>query len=362
MTDPEVLVPERALLARLRLARTPGVGARTAKLLEERCGPPAELFDLDEPALRARGVPARLARALGDPRPARAAERELAEHRALGHRLLVPEDPAYPAELSAIDDPPQLLSYRGALEGDERRVAIVGARRATPAGCEVAYQLALELAAAGVTVVSGLARGVDTAAHQGALAAGGRTWAVLGSGLAQVYPRRNLGLAERISERGAVLSELPAQAPPRRHTFPQRNRVVTGVSWGVVVVQAGPRSGALLSAELALQQGRELFAVPGDVLTPLAQGTNELLKDGAHLVTCARDVLELLDGVSDTPDPEHELEPAAASVLAQLERDELSELELSERSGLSVEEVSRALGELLLWGLARRTPLGFAER
>ncbi|MGE0709122.1 MAG: DNA-processing protein DprA [Planctomycetota bacterium] len=351
------------LLTRLRLARTPGVGPRTALLLEERCGSPPEMFRRSAEELCACGVPPRIARALAADGPLREARAELEEQRRLGHRLLARGDPDYPEALEGLDDPPQVLSFRGELPlGGARAVAVVGARRATREGRDLAYQLGLELAAAGVLVVSGLARGIDTAAHEGALEAGGRTVAVLGSGLCEVYPRRNRGLAERIARQGALVSELPPRMPPTRHTFPQRNRIVTGLAWGVVVVQAGPRSGALLSADLALQQGRELFAVPGSVRDPLAQGTNALLKDGARLVTSARDVLDLLDGVQGVPDPEPPLSPAAQALLAHLEERAQDELELSTRAGLGPEDAARALGELLLWGQARRTPRGFALR
>lgn len=333
-------------------------------LLEERFGDPEALLERSMEEQLALGVPKRLARALTSDVGLREAEAELREHQRLEHRLCAFGEDAYPDALSMIEDPPQVLSYRGEpLETGPRTVAIVGARRATREGLDVAYHLGLELAAAGVTVVSGLARGVDTAAHEGALDAGGRTIAVLGSGLAEVYPKRNRGLADRIVRRGgSVVSELAPAAPPRRHTFPQRNRIVTGMSWGVVVVQAGPRSGALLSAELALQQGRELFAVPGSIRQPLAQGTNDLLKDGARLVTCARDVLDVLDGVSAEPDPPAPVSDAARHLLTLLSETERDELELIDAAGLEARESLTALGELLVWGLARRTPRGYALR
>jgi DNA processing protein len=350
------------VLARLRLARTAGVGPRTARLLEERCGAPTEIFARSYDELRALGVPTRLARALVNPLCAREAKSEFEEHERLGHVLRPLEE--LPEALASIHDPPQVLSYRGRWPSHTSRcVAIVGARRATREGREIAYHLALELAAAGVVVVSGLARGIDTAAHEGALEAGGHTLAVLGSGLADVYPRRNRDLAEQIVAReGAVISELAPHAPPRRHTFPQRNRIVTGLSWGVVVVQAGPRSGALLSAEMALSQGRELFAVPGSIREALSQGPNALLRDGAHLVAHARDVLDLLDGVESQPEEEPPIGPLARRLLDLLHEDEQHELQLSTGAGVSPEAVGPALGELLVWGLARRTPGGYALR
>jgi len=357
---------EDALLARIRLARTRGVGARRAKLLEERCGPPLDLFRLGLEGLRALEVPPRIAHALVDPRFAELAEAELAEHRAAGHDLIALGSERYPEPLAEIHDPPQVLSLRGSLDPDALRVAIVGARRGTPEGLEVAYELGLGLAAAGVVVVSGLARGIDTAAHEGALAAGGRTLAVLGSGLCRVYPRRNAGLAERITRQGALISEFAPATEPRRHTFPQRNRIVTGLSEAVIVVQAGPRSGALLSADFALQQGRELCAVPGSIREPLAQGTNELLRDGAHFVTCVEDVLDLVRGVEgadavpgrgDEPLAGH-LQPAELSVLEALQAG-VQAYDLPQRLGIPDSVVQAALGRLELVGRIRATLTGY---
>lgn len=295
MNDPHLT------LARLRLARTPGVGPRTARLLEERLGPPTRILGATRAKLVDAGVPARIASALTRAGADADARAELERHRALGHGVVPLGDERFPARLAAIHDPPQLLSTLGTFpsSGDVRAVAVVGARRATPLGREIAHELGAGLAAAGVVVVSGLARGIDTSAHQGALSTGGRTLAVLAGGLQHVYPHRNRALAGRIvASGGALLSEMPPHQPPRRFDFPRRNRIVTGLSLGVVVVEAGPRSGALISAEFALQQGRELFAVPGSIRQPLAQGTNQLIRDGAHLVERTEDVLDVLFGVS----------------------------------------------------------------
>ncbi|MCA8924581.1 MAG: DNA-processing protein DprA, partial [Planctomycetes bacterium] len=227
------------------------------------------------------------------------------------------QQPAYPEALRAILDPPLVLAVRGKLlPGDARAVAVVGARRATPAGREIAHRLGFDLAASGVTVVSGLARGIDQAAHRGALEAGGRTLAVLGCGLGVDYPAGRLAreLSRRIAERGALLSEFAPLQAPAKYTFPQRNRIVAGLSLGVVVVEASSSSGALITADLALQSGRELFAVPGSVLEPLSRGPNGLLKDGAYVVESAADVLEVLFGVASptqTP-PAEELEEREA--------------------------------------------------
>ncbi len=197
---------------------------------------------------------------------------------------LAPSDPRYPPLLAAIPSPPS-LDVRGALKpGDALAIAIVGAREATAYGVEVAGTLAAELAARGVTIVSGLARGIDTAAHQGALQAGGRTLAVLGHGIAHVYPPENRRLADAIVEHGALLSQFPATIGPLAHHFPLRNRTLAGLALGVVVVEAAERSGALITAGLAGELGREVFAVPGRITSPASRGTNGLIRDGAMLV------------------------------------------------------------------------------
>src|SRR5947207_8671155 len=197
---------------------------------------------------------------------------------------LNPGDPNYPALLGAIPSPPTLY-VRGAVTVDDAlALAIVGARDATPYGVEVAERLAGELAARGVTIVSGLARGIDAAAHRGALAAGGRTLAVLGCGVDVVYPPENAPLVAQIAERGALVSQFPPGTPPLAQNFPARNRTLAGLALGVVVVEAAERSGALITAGLAADLGREVFAVPGRITSPASRGANGLLKDGAKLV------------------------------------------------------------------------------
>ena len=202
-------------------------------------------------------------------------------------------DPTYPARLKMIADPPPLLYITGTLtEQDELAVAIVGARRATAAGRVMTEELSHDLAALGVTVVSGLARGVDAAAHRGALAAQGRTIAVLGCGIDQTYPPEHERLRRQIEERGAILSEVPVGAPPHSHHFPRRNRIISGLSLGVIVTEAAINSGSLITARLAAEQGREVFAVPGFVKEATSRGTNALLKEGAALIERAQDVID----------------------------------------------------------------------
>jgi DNA processing protein len=210
---------------------------------------------------------------------------------------LRPGDPRYPALLGAIPAPPRLF-VRGALEADDAlALAIVGSRRPSPYGLAVAEQLASELAARGLTIVSGLARGIDTAAHRGALAAGGRTLAVLGCGLDIVYPPENAVLARTIEARGALLSQFAPGVPALAGHFPARNRTLAGLALGVVVVEAAERSGALITAGFAGDLGRETFAVPGRITSLTSAGANRLIQDGAKLVTCWQDI------VSELPEP-----------------------------------------------------------
>lgn len=204
-------------------------------------------------------------------------------------------DDEYPALLKNIYDPPILLYVKGVLPEDSvPKVAIVGSRIASLYGQRMAKQIAAELAEAGAVIVSGLALGIDAAAHEGALLPKGITCAVLGSGLAQIYPTQNKKIADRIIERGALISEYPVQMLPKPQFFPVRNRIISGLSHGVLVIEAGDRSGALITADLALEEGREVFALPGNVDSDRSKGTNSLLKQGARLVTSAQDILDEL--------------------------------------------------------------------
>jgi DNA processing protein len=210
-----------------------------------------------------------------------------------GVEVLTPESPGYPPLLKGTADPPDFLYMRGGMAPDDRlAIAVVGARRATKLGVELAERLGKDLAAAGFTVVSGLARGIDAAAHRGALEGGGRTIAVLGSGIDRIYPDENLALARSIEKRGALLSEQPLGTAPHGGYFPKRNRIIAGMAWATVVVEGTHNSGSLITANLALEEGRLVFAVPGHVGEPNAEGTNALLRSGAHCCRGAEDVLE----------------------------------------------------------------------
>lgn len=210
-------------------------------------------------------------------------------------RKFTPDDPDYPANLRNIYDPPKTLYVKGGFdERDRIAVAVVGSRRASPYGIEMAGKFAYELALRGITVVSGMAIGVDSAAHRGALKAKGRTIAVMGSGHGNIYPPQNIELYAEISSSGAVITEYEENVAPLTYNFPRRNRIISGLSLGVVVVEAARNSGALITANFAAEQGRTVFAVPGKASSHTSAGTNELIKDGAALVQCAEDVIEEL--------------------------------------------------------------------
>jgi DNA processing protein len=280
---------------------------------------------------------------------------------------LAPTDPGYPALLASMPSPP-VLDVRGAVVAEDAlAIAIVGARRATEYGLEVAESLAAELAARGVTIVSGLARGIDTAAHRGALAAGGRTIAVLGSGIARIYPPENRALAEEIVGRGAVVSQFERDADARPFHFPLRNRTLAGLAQGVVVVEAAERSGALITAGLAAELGREVFAVPGRITSPASRGANGLLKDGAKLVGHWSDIVaelsepwrSMVDATMSASASSQATGPAAGSdearMLELLSVDEAQHIErLIARADIDAARVGVALTALELAGRARQ--------
>jgi len=280
---------------------------------------------------------------------------------ATGITVVTWRDAAYPPALTTIADPPPVLWVRGQVSSlSLPSVAIVGARAGSPYALSVAERLAHDLSTAGLTIVSGLARGVDSAAHRGALAARGVTVAVLGSGVDVMYPKEHAALAREIEADGAVVSELVPGTPPQQQFFPRRNRIISGLSRAVVVIEAGEKSGSLITARSALEQGRDVLAVPGNVLSGRNRGAHALLKDGAKVVECADDILEELglpqrnvfvcrrDGASGAA-------PPADPVLACLTPGEPSDLdEISERSGLSTARLLPRLFDLELQGVVAR--------
>lgn len=280
----------------LTLAMIPGVGPLMRRDLLEKFGTARAILDAAPSELRE--VPRlgpKLCRAICNAKETIDVKAELARCREQNIDLLAPGDGRFPNPLSQIVDPPAVLFCQGSLlPQDEMAVAIVGTRHATQYGRSQARRLAAGLARAGLTIVSGLARGIDTEAHQATIAAKGRTIAVLGSGLLNIYPSENKEVAARITRNGAVVSESSTLAKPSRGSFPRRNRIVTGLCQGVIVVEAGDRSGALISARLSMEQGREVFAVPGPADSRTSRGCHQLIRDGAKLVEDPDDVLEEL--------------------------------------------------------------------
>jgi DNA processing protein len=288
------VMDERAWWLALHLV--PGVGRITFKKLVGYFGHPREVMHATAGQLqRVSGIGPKIAQVITGFDSARAVERELRAVQSAACQIMTQHDEEYPALLKAIEDPPPVLYVKGDL-GDPMAlgIAVVGSRRPSTYGKVVAEQLAKGLADCGVTVVSGLARGIDSVAHLSALEHGGRTIAILGCGLGHMYPPENHRLAERVSHQGAVVSEFPMTTKPDRLNFPLRNRTISGLSLGTVVVEAGERSGALITAQWALEQGREVLAVPGNVTAPTSRGTNRLIKMGAKLVEDVDDILDEL--------------------------------------------------------------------
>jgi DNA processing protein len=296
------------------------------------------------------GLERRAAEALAAARRTLDLDREMARLEAAGVRALTWDSEDYPQRLREINDaPPVLFTLGDFAPPDTFAVAVVGTRRATHYGREVAARLSAELAEAGITVVSGLAKGIDTIAHQAALDAGGRTVAVLGSGVDVIYPPENRGLARRIVEegRGAVVSEYPLGTQPDAINFPPRNRIVSGLSLGVLVVEAPEKSGALITVDFALEQGRDVFAVPGPITSHSSEGTNRLLKQGARCVTSVRDILEELDMQMVTEHVEAvkalPTDPTERMLMELLQESSQHVDELTNRSGLPSSTVSAIL-------------------
>jgi DNA processing protein len=284
------------LEAAMRLHLVPGIGPVTHGELIRAFGCPAGVFNASPAEIRnAPGVGPKLVEQISLARDSIDVQPQLDLCNQNDIKILARSDTQYPKPLAEIYDPPNMLFYQGDLrDSDQVAIAIVGTRHASNYGTTVATQLATGLAMAGFTIVSGLARGIDAAAHRGALSAGGRTIAVLGGGLLKMYPPEHAQLAAEIAASGAVLSEsLPNQAP-KSGSFPRRNRIVTGLSLGVIVIEAGDRSGALISARMAAEQGREVFAVPGRIDNRMSRGCHKLIRDGAKLVESIDDVLEEL--------------------------------------------------------------------
>ena len=357
-----------SLAAWLRLTLIPGIGGETQRKLLAAFGLPETVFAAGRSAIA--GVLGGKAAGLlldTDNSAAVAAALAWADATA-GQHIVTLADPDYPPALLEIPDPPSVLYVRGRLELLRRpALAIVGSRNPTPQGVQNAERFAAAFADAGLCIASGLALGIDAAAHRGALAANGDTVAFIGTGIDRVYPARNRELALEIGGRGAIVSEFPLGTPVMAANFPRRNRLISGLARGVLVVEAAVESGSLIPARLAAEQGREVFAIPGSIHSPQARGCHKLIKQGAKLVETAQDVLEELRwappaAVAEAPPAAADAAPGAPQLLDLLGYDPCALDELAARSGLTAEALSVMLLHLELDGRVASLPGGRYQR
>lgn len=352
---------DQEVIGWLALRQLPGVSDLILIRLMERFGSSQEIFSVcPETLVQKTGLPRPLAESISKCSTRSHAQEELKRICDLGASVMTSRDPAYPRLLAAISHPPPILTVRGTLQpGDQQALAVVGLRRASAYGLRLAEKMSRDLAACGLTIVSGLARGIDTAAHRGALAAGGRTLAVMGSGLDICYPPENKKLYDEIARQGAILSEFPPGTPPLPTHFPRRNRIISGLSLGTLVVEAAERSGSLITARCALEQGREVFAIPGNVGSPPSEGTNRLIQAGAKLVREIPDILEeIAPQIEALPPTDHLARPPRGSreyQLYEILSDEPCHIDdLIFRSRLSPADVNGILLQLELQGTAKQ--------
>ena len=359
-THPAPDITETDRIDRLRLIRSDNVGPRTYNALIAHFGSAREALE-HLPQLARRGGASRSGRICSEEQ----ARAEIAASQKIGVTLVAPGEAAYPPRLATLEDAPPLLGVRGASDVMGRpMIAIVGSRNASGAGLKFAGQLARDLGDAGFAVISGLARGIDQAAHRATVASG--TVAVLAGGHDKIYPPEHGDLLAALLEHGGAISEMPLGHVPRAHDFPRRNRLISGASLGVVVIEAAHRSGSLITARMAAEQGREVFAVPGSPLDPRAAGTNELIKQGAALVTEAGDVISaiqpilarpvVLEAREDDDDPlDFEIDPnVRGRIVSLLGPSPVSLDDLIRMSGLSPALVRTVLLELELAGRLER--------
>jgi DNA processing protein len=366
----------------IALRQVRGVGPRVYRLLIEKFVAPEKVFAATVAEIAAIGVARSTAENIADFHDFDPAEKELCELPRIGAHMVKWSDPGYPPNLRQIADPPPYLFVHGNAPLATLCIAIVGARAASDAGRRMAQRLGMELAAKDFAVVSGLARGIDGEAHRGALDAGGTTIAVMGCGIDVIYPAEHRKLAAEIVEKGgALISELPVGTQPLAENFPTRNRILSGLCLGVVIVEAAEKSGSLITARMALEQDRQVFAVPGSPLSGKARGSNRLLKEGAKLVECVEDVIEELapqlamkqvDEARRHPATSNEADVPGKAVSANPESTEVNESKvildllkhdeslhvdsLIEGSGLKPQNVLRLLLELELRGLVAQHP------
>ena len=359
------------ILPWLRLKSVPGVGNLLYKRLLDQFGSPELALNASEIELcRIPGITERIARAILSRTATDADRYEIDLAREKGFGVVTLTDPAYPALLREIPDPPPFLYVCGNLENTYPCVAVVGSRHATDYGLTAARRLGSDLAFSGITIVSGMARGIDTAAHLGALDANGNTIAVLGSGLSRVYPSENMELFQQISRNGAVVSEFSLNAGPDSHHFPIRNRVISGMSLGTVIVEGSMNSGSLITARLAVEQGREVFAVPGSIQSYKSAGTHYLIKQGAKLVQHAGDIIEELEPLLGCPSSIQSRDGISPACLSPEENALMEAVgpypvhidELARKLSLAPGKLSSLLLQLELKGSIRQLPGNFFTR
>jgi len=340
-------------------SRIPGIGKVRIAQLRERFVNLEDAWNAPVSELKQAGLDSRSVNAIAALRPRISLDDEMEKLERYKVKVLTCEDPSYPPRLKEIYDYPPVLYVRGKLlPKDDPYLAVVGTRKPTVYGRQVAEEIVADLVQSKITIISGLARGIDSIAHRTALDSGGETIAVFASGLDIVYPADNAKLAQAIMERGALVSEYPLGVRPKADNFPQRNRIMSGLSLGVLVVEAGERSGALITAHQAVEQNRDVFAIPGSILSPGSKGTNHLIQEGAKLVCNCNDILEELNLTTMAQQLEiKEFLPAnekESQVLKQLTFEPGHIDEICRRSGLAMPEVSSTLAMLELKGIAKQ--------
>jgi len=373
------MIADTGLASWLRLAAVPGIGSQTQRQLLSAFGLPEEIFAASGSSLRS-VIGADLAIALHAHDSSAEIEAAFAWADEPGNRLLTLADPDYPRALLDTQDPPILLYAKGCIEHLNRpAIALVGSRNATRQGEENAEAFAEVLSKAGLGIVSGMALGIDAAAHRGGLKGPGSTIAVIGTGIDRIYPARNALLARQIAERGVILSEFALGMPPLQHNFPRRNRIIAGLAKGCLVVEAAERSGSLITARLAAEAGREVFAIPGSIHSPVAKGCHKLIKQGAKLVESAQDILEELrldlpsnKKLSPAGAPENdanenttlplEVNGNEGKILAAMAFDPVSIDTLADRTGLTADILLAMLLPLELEGRVAQVPGGLYQQ
>lgn len=360
------MTADASLASWLRLTLVPGVGGETQRSLLKAFGLPETIFNAGMNALSG-VIGAALAERLLSHDAAAAIEAALAWADLPGNHILTLADVDYPQALLEIADPPALLYLKGRVDLVERKsLAIVGSRNPTPQGEANASSFAATLTGSGLTIVSGMALGIDAAAHRGALAGGGFTIAVIGTGADRVYPAKNRDLAQAIFDQGAIVSEFPLGTPPLAANFPRRNRIIAGLAQGCLVVEAAARSGSLITARLAAEAGREVFAIPGSIHSPLSKGCHQLIRQGAKLVESARDILEELRWpvvpASEAAGEATSAAPKADVLLTVLGHDPCTLDTLAARSGLTPDALLAMLLQLELEGHVASLPGGRYQR